>query len=84
MVLQEMKQAICPNTQFFDSLLLHLRTIMDDLFSRGNQYAMLENDSIILTKRIVASTSDSGCDSRDKGKRSCDMQDKRESTNHEI
>ena len=36
-VLQAMKQAIRPNTQFFDSLSLHPPTTVDELFQRGNQ-----------------------------------------------
>ena len=41
-ILDIVLQAICPNTQFFDSLSLHPPTSIDELFQRGNQYAMLE------------------------------------------
>ena len=56
-VLQVVKQAICPNTQFFYSLSLQPPTSIDELFQRGNQYAMLEEDVVVATKRTVASTS---------------------------
>ena len=58
--------------QFFDSLSLLAPTSIDELFQRGNQYAMLEDDVMATMKRTVASTSDckgdSGC--KEKGKRS--------------
>ena len=58
-VLQAVKQAIRPNTQFFDSLSLHPSTTINELFQRGNHYAMLENDIIAATKRMVTTTLDS-------------------------
>ena len=36
-ILQAVKQAIRPNTQFFDSLSLHPPTTIDELFQMGNQ-----------------------------------------------
>ena len=69
-VLQAVKQAIRPNTQSFDSLSLHPSTIVDELFQRSYWYAMLQDDMIATTKRIVASTSDSRPDSRGRGKSS--------------
>ena len=75
-VLQTMKQAIRPNTQFFDSHSLHLPTIVDELFQRGNQYATLENDVIATTKRTVVSTYDLRRDSWGRGKMSHDGQNK--------
>ena len=35
-ILQAVKQFICLNTQFFDSLSLHPLTTIDELFQRGN------------------------------------------------
>ena len=55
--LQVVKQAIRPNTQFFDLLSLHAPTTIDELFQRGNQYAMLEEDIVTVTKRTVATVS---------------------------
>ena len=49
-VLQEVKQAIPHNTHFFDSLSLHPPTTIDELFQRGNQYPMLEEDIVASTK----------------------------------
>ena len=49
-VLQAVKQVIRPNTQFFDSLSLHHPTTIDELFQRGNWYAMLEYDTVFETK----------------------------------
>ena len=56
MILQAVKQVIRLNTQFFDSLSLHPPTTVDELFQRGNQYTMLEDDVAIVTKQTVAST----------------------------
>ena len=53
-VLQVVKKAIRPNTQFFDSLTQPL-ALIDELFQRGNQYTMLEDDVVAATKRTVAS-----------------------------
>ena len=58
-VLQAVKQAICPNTQFFDSLSLHPSIIVDEMFQRGNQYSMREDDIVVATKQTITSTSKS-------------------------
>ena len=71
-VLQAVKQVIRPTTQFLDSLALHPPTTKEELFQRGNKYAMLEDDTIAATKRTVASTSDSRRNSHGKGKRGRD------------
>ena len=76
-VLQTMKQAILPNTQFFDSLSLHPPMTIDELFQRGNQYAMLEDDIVEATKLTVATTSNSRHYGENKGKRGRDDQDRR-------
>ena len=73
--LKAVKQAIRPNTQFFDSLSLQPPNLIDELLQRGNQYAMLEDDVIATTKRTVANTSESRSCSRGKGKRSRNEQD---------
>ena len=78
MVLQAVKQAIHPDIQFFDSLSLHPPIIVDELFQKGNQYAMLEDDTIIATKRTVASMTDLGRYSHGRGKRSYDSWDRRD------
>ena len=52
----------------FDSLSLQPPTSIDELFHRGNQYVMLEDDIVVATKRAVASTSDSRGSSVGKGK----------------
>ena len=62
------KQVIHPNTQFFDSLSLQPPTSIDELFERGNQYTMLEEDVMAATKRMVTSTSDSRGGSGGEGK----------------
>ena len=49
--LQAVKQVNRPNTQFFDSLSLQPLTSIDELFQRGNQYAMLEDDIVVATKQ---------------------------------
>ena len=77
MVLQGVKQAIRPNTQFFDLLSLHPTTTVDELFQRGNQYAMLEEDVVTVTKRTVASTSDSQSYGGNKEKQGQGDQDRR-------
>ena len=77
-VLQAVKQAIRPNTQFFGLLLLHSSTTIDKLFQRGNQYTMLEDDIVTATKRTVATTSDSRHCDKSKGKRGRDEQDRRD------
>ena len=41
---------------------------MDEPFQRGNQYAMLKDDTIAATKRTVASTYDSRHDGSSRGK----------------
>ena len=51
--LQAAKQAIRPNTQFFNSLSLHPPASIDELFQIANQYAMLEDDVVAATKRMV-------------------------------
>ena len=51
-MLQVVKQAIGPNTQFFDSLSLQPLSSIDELFQRGNKYTMLEDD--ILTTTVGA------------------------------
>ena len=76
-VLQAVKQAIFLNTQFFDSLSLHPPTMIDELFQRGNQYAMLEDDVVATTKQTVADTSDVGRDNGSKGNRNQDDQDRK-------
>ena len=76
-ILQEVKQVIRPSTYFFYSLLLHPPTTINDLFQRGNQYAMLEDDIVVVTKRTVAKASNSRHHSESKGKRGRDDQDKR-------
>ena len=76
--LQAIKQAIRPNTQFFNSLSFQPPTSIDELFKRGNQYAMLEDDVIAETKQTVTSSSESRSYSRGKGKRSHNKQDDRE------
>ena len=48
--LQAVKKAIRPNTRFFDSLSLQPPTSIDELFQRGNQYSMLEDDVIAGTR----------------------------------
>ena len=72
-----MKQAICLNTQFFYSRSLHPPATVDELFQRGNRYAMLEDDIVIATKRTVTITSDAKQYSGSKGMRGRDDQDKR-------
>ena len=49
-VLLEVKQVIRPNTQFFDLLSLHPPKTIDELFQRGNQFSMLEDDIVTTTK----------------------------------
>ena len=49
--LQAVKQVNRPNTQFFDSLSLQPLTSINELFQRGNQYAMLEDDIVVATKQ---------------------------------
>ena len=68
-ILQAMKQAIRHNTQFFDSLSLHPLATVDELFQRGNQCAMLEDDIVAATKRTIAITSDAIQYGGSKGKR---------------
>ena len=68
--LQAVKQAIRLNTQFFDSLSLQPSASIDELFQRGNQYAMLKDDVMAATKRMAASASSGRSNSQDKGKRS--------------
>ena len=58
------KQAIHPNTKFFDSLSLYPLATVDELFQIGNQYAMLEDDIIATTKTTVVVTSDPMRDAR--------------------
>ena len=77
-VLQAVKQAIRPYTQFFGSLLLNPSTTIDKLFQRVNQYTMLEDDIVTATKRTVATTSDSRHYDKSKGKRGRDEQDRRD------
>ena len=48
-MLQVVKQAIGPNTQFFDSLSLQPLSSIDELFQRGNKYTMLEDDILATT-----------------------------------
>ena len=76
MILQVVKQAIHSNTQFFYSLSLHPPSTIDELFQMGNQYEMLDDDVVAATKRTVASTSDVGRYSGNKGKISQDDQDR--------
>ena len=66
--LQVVKQAIHLNSLFFDSFSLQPPTSIDELFQRGNKYAMLKDDVVAATKRTVASTSDSRGGSGSKGK----------------
>ena len=54
--LQAVKQAIHPNMQFFDSFSLQPPASIDELFQRGNQYAMLGDDVSAATKRTIANT----------------------------
>ena len=61
-VMQAVKQAIHPNTKFFDSLSLHPSTTVNELFQRVNQFALLEEDTLATTKRTVAFMSDLGQD----------------------
>ena len=68
-MMQPIKQAIRPNTQFLNSFSLHPSTTVGKLFQRGNQYALLEDDTLIATKRTVASTGDPRRDSQGYGKR---------------
>ena len=67
--LQAVKQAIRPNTQFFDSLSLHLPTTIDKLFLRENHHTMLEDDIFAITKRTIATTSYSRHYGGSKGKK---------------
>ena len=62
------KQVIHLNTQFFYSLSLQPPTSIDELFKRGKQYTMLEEDVVATTKKMVASTFDSRGGSEGKGK----------------
>ena len=48
-----MKQVICQNTQFFDSLSLHAPASIVELFPRGNQYTMLKEYVVATTNRTV-------------------------------
>ena len=57
--LHVVKQTIRLNTQFFYSMFLQPPASIDELFQRGNQYAMLNDDVVTMTKRTVANTSDS-------------------------
>ena len=70
--LQVVKQAIRPNTQFFDSLSLQSSKIMDELFQRGKQYVMLKDDTIATSKRTLASASNLRHNSSSKGEKGCD------------
>ena len=74
-VLRIVKQAIYPNTQFLDLLSLHPPLIVEELFQRGNQCAMLEEDKIVGNKSTIAVVSDSRHDSNSRGKRGCDDHD---------
>ena len=49
-VLQAMKQVVRPNIQFIDSLSLYSPITINELFYRGNQYAMLEENIVVATK----------------------------------
>ena len=77
-VLQVVKEAINPNTQFFNSLLLFPPTTIDKLFQRGNQYSMFEDDTDAVTKRIVATKPESRHYDGSKGKMGRDNQDRGE------
>ena len=57
--LHAVKQNIRSNTQFFDSFSLQPPTSIDELFQRGNQYAMFKDDVIAETRRAVAKYSES-------------------------
>ena len=54
---QAVKQAIRLKTHIFDSLSLQPLTSIDELFQRGNQYAMLEDDVVPAMNRTMASMS---------------------------
>ena len=66
--LQAIKQAIHPSIQFYGSLSIQPPTSIDELFQLGNQYAMLEDDVVAVTKRTVTSTSNGRGGSGGKGK----------------
>ena len=55
--MQAVKLAIQPNNIFFSLISLHPSVTIDELFQRGNQYAMLEDDTIAATRRTVAGPS---------------------------
>ena len=81
-VLQVVKQVICPNTQFFDSLSLHPPTTIHELFQRGNQYAMVEDDTVPATKRTVVATSEARHYDGNRGKRGSNSQDRKGKHEH--
>ena len=60
-----------PEHTVFDSLSLQPPNLIDELFQRGNQYAVLEDNVVATMKRTVTSTSDnwSGSGGKGKGKR---------------
>ena len=81
-VLQVVKQVIRSNTQFFDLLSLHPSTIIDELFQRGYQYAMLEDDTVTATKRKVSTTLEARHYGGNREKKGCDSQDKKGKREH--
>ena len=58
-----------------DVIALQPPTSINELFRRGNQYAMLEDDVIATTRRTVTNASESRSYSRGKGKRSHNEKD---------
>ena len=85
--LQAVKQASRPNTQLFDSLSLQPINSIDELFQRGNQYAMLKDNVVAATKKMVASTSSESRDGdrgKGKGKRSRHNRDAKRKLNEGV
>ena len=61
-----------------DVIALRPPTPINELFRRGNQYAMLKDDVIAATRQTVTNASESRSYSRGKGKRSHNEQDDNE------
>ena len=55
---------------------MHPSTTIDELFQRGNRYAMLEDDIVPRTKRTIAATLDSDHYDGSKGKIGWDDQNR--------
>ena len=59
-VMLAVKQAVKPNTLFFNSLALEPLGLVDGLFQRGNQYSMFEDDILAAVPHSLANSKDEG------------------------